>query len=173
MDTDVISQPPQISKNPRNLDNGILRRPLSKVSNKSSRAALQTQIRVRQIRLGHRVRVLVRLEPPHPSWLHSGRRGPDRDLFVIPIRLLNLPFFAALLQRSADQFGYPVDGPLILPCDAHFLDRVLNLLQKDEDRFGKFGPDEFDRFLNLFDKAGIDSTDKNKKKKKWRKPTFF
>ncbi|KAK9099710.1 hypothetical protein Scep_023140 [Stephania cephalantha] len=99
--------------------------------------------------------------------------GSNRDLFVIPIRLLNLPFFAALLQRSADQFGYPVDGPLILPCDAHFLDRVLNLLKKDEDRFGKFGPDEFDRFLNLFDKAGIDSTDKNKKEKKWRKPTFF
>ncbi|CAL9046922.1 protein SMALL AUXIN UP-REGULATED RNA 12-like [Musa acuminata AAA Group] len=77
--------------------------------------------------------------------------GQERRRFVIPTRFLNLPVFAALLQRAEEEYGFPPAGGLALPCDPAFFRYVLDALHRDEPRFGALG---LDAFLALFADLG-------------------
>ncbi|URE34478.1 Auxin responsive protein [Musa troglodytarum] len=69
--------------------------------------------------------------------------GPDRRRFVIPTRFLNLPVFAALLQRAEEEYGFPPAGGLALPCDPAFFRWVLDALDRDEPRLGSLSLEDF------------------------------
>ncbi|XP_020237063.1 auxin-responsive protein SAUR71 [Cajanus cajan] len=42
--------------------------------------------------------------------------GPERERFVIKIKIANHPLFKALLDAAEREYGYRNDGPLWLPC---------------------------------------------------------
>ncbi|KAF8392785.1 hypothetical protein HHK36_021022 [Tetracentron sinense] len=84
--------------------------------------------------------------------------GPERKRFCVPTRFLNLPVFVALLKKSEEEFGYPSNGGLVLPCDVGFFKGVLKVLEKDEQRFRML---DLDEFL----KMGFDSSCKEGKNK--------
>ncbi|CAK8579124.1 unnamed protein product [Lathyrus sativus] len=42
--------------------------------------------------------------------------GPERQRFVIKIKILNHPLFKTLLESVENEYGYRNDGPLWLPC---------------------------------------------------------
>ncbi|KAF8407348.1 hypothetical protein HHK36_006476 [Tetracentron sinense] len=87
--------------------------------------------------------------------------GPERRRFLVPARFLNLPVFVALLKKSEEEFGYPSNGGLVLPCEVVFFKGVLKVLEKDEPRFRRL---ELDEFLKMFSEVGIDSSCKEGKK---------
>ncbi|KAE8125961.1 hypothetical protein FH972_020721 [Carpinus fangiana] len=74
--------------------------------------------------------------------------GPERKRFVIPTRFLNLPVFVGLLARAEEEFGFQGNGGLVLPCEAGFFSEVLNILERDEGRFGRFGLEEFMKMVS-------------------------
>ena len=57
---------------------------------------------------------------------------------MIPLAYLKSNVFRELLKMSEDEFGYRGDGPIILPCDAAFLEYALSMLRsrafKDAER---------------------------------------
>ncbi|CAL9167008.1 unnamed protein product [Musa hybrid cultivar] len=69
--------------------------------------------------------------------------GPERRRFVIPTRFLNLPVFAALLQRAEEEYGFPPAGGLAIPCDPAFFRWVLDALDRDEPRLGSLSLEDF------------------------------
>ncbi|KAG6493840.1 auxin-responsive protein SAUR23-like [Zingiber officinale] len=92
------------------------------------------------------------VEDPPPGFL-AVYVGDDRRRFVIPARFLNLPVFAALLQRAEEEYGFPgsAAGGLALPCDPAFFGCVLDALHLDEARFRNL---PLDAFLVLFADRG-------------------
>lgn len=77
--------------------------------------------------------------------------GPYRDRFEIPTRLLNLPAFAELLQRTEEEHGFSPAGGLAIPCDPEFLAWVVSALGRDKERLGALN---LDTLLELFDDLG-------------------
>ncbi|XP_051113751.1 indole-3-acetic acid-induced protein ARG7-like [Andrographis paniculata] len=80
--------------------------------------------------------------------------GPERRRFVVPTRFLNLPVLVALLDQAEEEFGFPADGAIVLPCDAGFFHQILRLLDEDEARFAGF---RLDQFLQIIPPLHIDS----------------
>ncbi|KAH7852263.1 hypothetical protein Vadar_022572 [Vaccinium darrowii] len=56
---------------------------------------------------------------------HFVAYSTDRRRFVIPLEHLHSNLFRELLKMSEEEFGLPRDGPIILPCDAVFLEHIL------------------------------------------------
>ncbi|XP_027368249.1 auxin-responsive protein SAUR68-like [Abrus precatorius] len=54
----------------------------------------------------------------------------DKVRFVVPLTYLRNNIFRELLRMSEEQFGLHIDGPIILPCDAAFMEYVVSLVQK-------------------------------------------
>ncbi|XP_043713649.1 auxin-responsive protein SAUR68-like [Telopea speciosissima] len=52
----------------------------------------------------------------------------DKKRFVVPLTYLNSNIFRELFRVSEEEFGLPTDGPITLPCDASFLDKVVSLV---------------------------------------------
>ncbi|KAK6946512.1 Small auxin-up RNA [Dillenia turbinata] len=52
----------------------------------------------------------------------------DRRRFAIPLAHLNNEVFIELFRRSGEEFGLPGNGPIILPCDAYFLEYIVLLI---------------------------------------------
>ncbi|KAG6495324.1 auxin-responsive protein SAUR50-like [Zingiber officinale] len=73
--------------------------------------------------------------------------GPDRRRFSVPARFLNLPVFAALLERAEEEYGFQPAGGLAIPCDPVFFRWVLDTLGRDKARFASLG---LDALLALF-----------------------
>ncbi|KAJ8472231.1 hypothetical protein OPV22_026574 [Ensete ventricosum] len=71
---------------------------------------------------------------PVPSGFLAVYVGPERRRFVIPTRFLNLPVFAALLQRAEEEYGFQPAGGLSLPCNPAFFRWLLDALHRDEQR---------------------------------------
>ncbi|WOK96346.1 auxin-responsive protein SAUR71-like [Canna indica] len=67
--------------------------------------------------------------------------GPERRRFAVPARFLNLPVFAALLERAEEEYGFQPAGGLAIPCDPDFFRWVLDALARDRARFGPLGLD--------------------------------
>ncbi|KAJ1411867.1 Small auxin-up RNA [Sesbania bispinosa] len=51
--------------------------------------------------------------------------GPERQRFVIKIKIANHPLFKTLLDAAEKEHGYTNDGPLWLPCDVDFFCEAL------------------------------------------------
>ncbi|KAK1296437.1 hypothetical protein QJS10_CPB15g00296 [Acorus calamus] len=52
----------------------------------------------------------------------------DGSRFVVPLAYLKSDIIRELLEMSADEFGFPGDGPITLPCASEFMDYVLSFL---------------------------------------------
>ncbi|XP_072969268.1 auxin-induced protein 15A-like [Typha angustifolia] len=72
-----------------------------------------------------------RHEPPEGCF--SVYVGPGRDRFVVRTECLNHPLFRMLLDEAETEYGYTTDGPLELPCDVEFFQRVLSEMEQEED----------------------------------------
>ncbi|MFS7944606.1 putative small auxin-up RNA [Helianthus anomalus] len=85
--------------------------------------------------------------------------GSERHRFVIPTRFLNLPVFLSLLKKAEEEFGFQTTGGLVIPCDVTFfkrlLQRLLQVLNRDDNRFSKL---DLDDFTAMFADLNIDST---------------
>jgi SAUR family protein len=51
--------------------------------------------------------------------------GPERQRFVIKIKILNHPLFKTLLEDVENEYGYRNDGPLWFPCDVDLFCETL------------------------------------------------
>ncbi|XP_019157551.1 PREDICTED: auxin-responsive protein SAUR68-like [Ipomoea nil] len=54
----------------------------------------------------------------------------DQKRFVVPLSYLENEIIRQLLNLSEEEFGLPCNGPIILPCDAAFLDYIISLLSR-------------------------------------------
>ncbi|KAK1417039.1 hypothetical protein QVD17_26161 [Tagetes erecta] len=82
--------------------------------------------------------------------------GAEHDRrFVIPVHYLNLPVFVSLLNKADEEFGFQTTGTFVLPCDAVFFTKLLNVLERDERRFGALDLDDFTR---MFSDSDVDSS---------------
>ncbi|PIA32923.1 hypothetical protein AQUCO_04300107v1 [Aquilegia coerulea] len=54
----------------------------------------------------------------------------DRKRFVIPLEYLNNKIFKELFRMSEEEFGLPRNGPIIMPCDAVFMEYIVSFLQR-------------------------------------------
>ncbi|KAJ9704589.1 hypothetical protein PVL29_002922 [Vitis rotundifolia] len=50
--------------------------------------------------------------------------------FVFPIVYLSNHIFRELFKMSEEEFGLPRDGPIMLPCDAVFMNYVVFLIKR-------------------------------------------
>lgn len=57
----------------------------------------------------------------------------ERKRFMLPLAYLKSDMFRELLKMSEDEFGLGGDGPIVLPCDAGFLECALTILQGSKD----------------------------------------
>ncbi|KAG4202114.1 hypothetical protein ERO13_A05G328500v2 [Gossypium hirsutum] len=55
--------------------------------------------------------------------------GEDMELFVVNAELLNHPVFTALLNKSAQEYGYEQKGVLHIPCHVLVFERVMEALR--------------------------------------------
>ena len=55
--------------------------------------------------------------------------GPDKERMLIKTELANHPLFRSLLDEAEMEYGFSIDGPLVLPCNR---DRFLQVLGKVE-----------------------------------------
>ncbi|KAF5787708.1 putative small auxin-up RNA [Helianthus annuus] len=101
----------------------------------------------------NRIRKIVRLKqlvqrwrrriPPGGSFaVYVGDEHEHRQ-FVIPIRFINLPVFASLLNKAEEAFGFQTNSGLVLPCDAIFFEKLLKALERNERRFGALDLGDF------------------------------
>lgn len=85
---------------------------------------------------------------PTPSGFLPVYVGWDRTRFLIPTRFLKYPILVALLDKSGEEFGFKISGGIVLPCDVEFFEDILNLLQKDEKRYGGLELQEFLKMIS-------------------------
>ncbi|KAK8498054.1 hypothetical protein V6N13_121443 [Hibiscus sabdariffa] len=76
--------------------------------------------------------------------------GEEMELFVVSAQLLNHPVFIALLNKSAQEYGYNQKGVLRIPCHVLVFERVMEALRlggvesRDlQDLLGSFSDDCF------------------------------
>ncbi|TKY60562.1 Auxin-responsive protein SAUR71 [Spatholobus suberectus] len=63
--------------------------------------------------------------------------GPERERFVIKIKIANHPLFQALLDAAEREYGYRNDGPLWLPCDVDlFCEALAEIESSSQDDMG-------------------------------------
>ncbi|EPS61002.1 hypothetical protein M569_13800, partial [Genlisea aurea] len=72
--------------------------------------------------------------------------GTERARFVIPTRHLNYPVFLDLLNMAEEEYGFQVDGGLVLPIEPAPFEEIVRILEEGEERFRAIGLDEFLRF---------------------------
>ncbi|KAL5706248.1 hypothetical protein ACHQM5_024446 [Ranunculus cassubicifolius] len=49
----------------------------------------------------------------------------DKKRFVVPLEYLTSTIFRELFRMSEEEYGLPGDGPIVLPCDAIFMEYVI------------------------------------------------
>lgn len=54
----------------------------------------------------------------------------DGRRFVVPLAHLNSNVFKELFRLSEEEFGLPGDRPIILPCDAVFMEQLVVILRR-------------------------------------------
>ncbi|XP_078173771.1 auxin-responsive protein SAUR36-like [Carex rostrata] len=54
----------------------------------------------------------------------------DGKRFMIPLDYLNSRIFIQLFNLSEEEFGFTVDGPITLPCEALFMEYAMDLLKR-------------------------------------------
>lgn len=66
-----------------------------------------------------------------PEGCFSVYVGPEKQRFVIKTDYLNHPLFKMLLEEAESEFGYDIEGPLILPCNVEIFNKVLMEMDQD------------------------------------------
>lgn len=61
---------------------------------------------------------------------HFAAYTRDGQRFLVPVSYLNSKNFEDLLKLAEEEYGISSDGPLVLPCDASFMRRTLEMLRK-------------------------------------------
>ncbi|CAL5214732.1 unnamed protein product [Lathyrus oleraceus] len=51
--------------------------------------------------------------------------GPERQRFIIKIKIFNHPLFKTLLEGVENEYGYRNDGPLWLPCEVDLFNEAV------------------------------------------------
>jgi len=74
--------------------------------------------------------------------------GLERHRFAIPVRFLNFPVFAGLLDVTEEEFGLWGNGGLVLPCHVDFFTEIVKHLHKNEHKYGKMSWEEFVKMLS-------------------------
>ncbi|KAK0575761.1 hypothetical protein LWI29_006563 [Acer saccharum] len=69
----------------------------------------------------------------------------DKKRFEVPLQYLNNEIFKELLQMSQEEFGLPTTGPIMLPCDAVFMELALSSLVLQRKPSHKCSMSSFDR----------------------------
>jgi Auxin responsive protein len=54
----------------------------------------------------------------------------DGKRFMIPIDYLNTRIIMQLFKLAEEEFGYTVDGPITLPCEATFMEYEMDLVKR-------------------------------------------
>ncbi|KAE8724914.1 Auxin-responsive protein SAUR65 [Hibiscus syriacus] len=54
----------------------------------------------------------------------------DQHRFVLPLEYLKNKIVMELFNLAEEEFGLPGDGHLILPCDANFMEYVIDLIRR-------------------------------------------
>lgn len=54
----------------------------------------------------------------------------DRKRFMIPLDCLKNRIVMQLFKLSEEEFGYTVDGPITLPCEAAFVEYAMDLVKR-------------------------------------------
>ncbi|KAF9621675.1 hypothetical protein IFM89_025970 [Coptis chinensis] len=49
----------------------------------------------------------------------------DKKRFVVPLAYITSDIFRELFKMSEEEYGLPGDGPIVLPCDAIFMEYVV------------------------------------------------
>jgi SAUR family protein len=62
--------------------------------------------------------------------------GPQRQRFVIKIKIFNHPLFKTFLEDVENEYGYTNDGPLWFPCDVDLFCETLMEMECDEKNVG-------------------------------------
>lgn len=58
--------------------------------------------------------------------------GPERQRFVIKVKIANHPLFKTFLEDVENEFGYRNDGPLWIPCDVDLFYEALVEIEDDD-----------------------------------------
>ncbi|KAK3231954.1 hypothetical protein Dsin_003835 [Dipteronia sinensis] len=69
----------------------------------------------------------------------------DKQRFEVPLQYLNNEIFKELLKMSQEEFGLPTTGPIMLPCDAVFMELALSSLVLQQKSSQKCSMCSFDR----------------------------
>jgi len=68
--------------------------------------------------------------------------GEERRRFVIKAKYLSHPVFKALLNKSAEEFGYEHKGGLEIACETVFFEHLLHLIETDDPSLSTMEIDE-------------------------------
>ncbi|KAL5778323.1 hypothetical protein ACOSP7_011249 [Xanthoceras sorbifolium] len=56
----------------------------------------------------------------------------DKKRFEVPLQYLNHDIFIELLEMSKEEFGLQASGPIMLPCDAAFMELAMSSLVQQQ-----------------------------------------
>ena len=107
-------------------DNMISTKKLSRVARKWQKLA---PLRHRRISLGGTNAWSCNTSPVADKG-HFVVYTSDRIRFVVPLVYLDNVIFRELFQMAEEEFGLPGNGPIILPCDAVFMEYAVSLIQR-------------------------------------------
>ena len=57
--------------------------------------------------------------------------GTNREKFMIKMEYVNHPLFKTLLDEAELEYGYAIDGPLVLPCEIDIFQSLLWEIEQD------------------------------------------
>lgn len=73
--------------------------------------------------------------------------GEELRRFVIKAKYLSHPVFRALLNKSAEEFGYEHKGGLEMACEAHFFEHLLWLIESNSPSLSSM---EFEELVGFY-----------------------
>ncbi|KAI4368056.1 hypothetical protein MLD38_016663 [Melastoma candidum] len=71
-----------------------------------------------------------RPEKPVASRGHFTVYTVDQIRYMVPITYLDHEAFRGMLDQSEEEFGLPGSGPIMLPCDAYFMEHLMLLIKR-------------------------------------------
>ncbi|KAF3324906.1 Auxin-responsive protein SAUR36 [Carex littledalei] len=81
-------------------------------------------------KLSHRYADQITTTSPRGEKGHFVVYTIDEKRFMTPLDYLNTRIIMQLFQLSEEEFGYTVDGPITLPCEAAFMEYAMDLIKR-------------------------------------------
>lgn len=76
--------------------------------------------------------------------------GEERRRFVIKAKYLNHPVFKALLDKSAEEYGYEHKGGLEIACGVVFFEHLLYLIETNDPSLSSMEIEEFVGYYHAY-----------------------